>query len=150
MLPLEGLIVVSVEQAPSQLEEETTLLLVGAPTHDSGLSTPESRQAASARRSQPVPALGVREWVERLVPPDVPPLVAVFDTRTGHPWVAGSAAAQASVRLVDKGFPVLPARATFRVEDIEGPLMVGEVDRARRWATAIATRMVQRRALERH
>jgi hypothetical protein len=142
--------VVSVEQAPTRLEDGTTLLVVGAPTHDSGLSTPESRQAASARRSRPAPALGVREWVDRLVAPDPPPMVAVFDTRTGFPWLPGSAAAQASVRLVDKGFPVIPARATFRVQDIEGPLMVGETDRAARWASALAAGLVRRRALEHH
>ena len=70
--------------------------------------------------------IGVREWMGLVTVPSIPPLVAIFDTRTGYPWLPGSAAAQASAFLSSRGFPVIPARETFRVQGITGPLNVEE------------------------
>jgi hypothetical protein len=137
--------VVSVEDAPTELPAGIDLLVVGAPTHNRGLSTRETRQAACTRNGQVIPSMGVREWVAQVVRPNAPPLVALFDTRTGYPWLAGSAAAQASVLLSDKGFPVMAARATYRVQDIEGPLRIGEDARARHWTNAVSARLERRR-----
>ena len=130
--------VVTVEDAPTQLEDGIELLVIGAPTHDLGLSPPESRQAACARPGHIEPMIGVREWMGLVTVPSKPPLVAIFDTRTGYPWLAGSAAAQASACLSSRGFPVIPARETFRVHGVTGPLNVGEDDRAQRWTTVVA------------
>jgi hypothetical protein len=138
-------VVVVVADAPSQLPDDLELLVVGAPTHDMGLSTPETRSAACARNGEATPAIGTREWVASVDRPSDPPLVALFDTRTGYPWLAGSAAAKASVLLADKGFPVLAARKTFRVRDVTGPLDAGEDEHARHWTQAIAARLEQRR-----
>jgi hypothetical protein len=139
--------VAEVEGAPTQLSDEIDLLVVGAPTHDLGMSTAESRQAACARTGHAVPATGVREWLARLSKSATPPLVAVFDTRTGYPWLAGSAAAQASAVLSERGFPVMAARESFRVDGVAGPLRRGEDDRARRWANVVVARLVQRRGI---
>lgn len=136
--------VVDVDEAPASLPDDTELLVVGAPTHDLGLSTPESRQAATNRSMRGPARTGVREWASALALPEHPPLVAVFDTRMGDPWLAGSAAAQASVLLSGRGFPVSPARITFRVIDVAGPLRVGEVERARHWAADLAARLEHR------
>ena len=133
--------IAEVEHAPVRLPAALELLVVGAPTHNSGLSTPESRQAACARSGLPEPTLGIREWIEQLEVPATPPWVAVFDTRFGHPWLSGSAAAQASVMLSNKGFRVMPGRATFRVQDIAGPLIHGAEEDARRWIREVATRV---------
>jgi hypothetical protein len=141
--------VVSVEDAPTQLDDGMELLVVGAPTHNLGLSTVESRRTASAQVGRLEPRIGVREWVGLVGLPNVPPLVALFDTRTGHPWMAGSAAAQASVLFVRRRLPVLAARETFWVQGITGPLTAGEDERARRWTNAVAAR-VQSRRLSRH
>ena len=134
-------VVVAVQDAPTQLEDGIELLVIGAPTHDLGLSTAESRQAACARQGHIEPMIGVREWMGLVTVPSNPPLVAIFDTRTGYPWLAGSAAAQASACLSSRGFPVIPARETFRVQGITGPLNVGEDDRAERWTTVVAARL---------
>ena len=141
--------VVTVEDAPTQLDDGVELLVVGAPTHELGLSTAESRRVASARNGQGVPLLGVREWAEQVAKPRVPPLVALFDTRTGHPWSAGSAAAKASVLFSRKDFPVIAARATFWVHGITGPLNVGEDERARRWTKVVAARLESKRLSKR-
>ena len=137
--------VISVEDAPTQLDDGIELLVIGAPTHDLGLSTAESRHAASARKGQVEPTIGVREWMGLVTVPSIPPLVAIFDTRTGYPWLAGSAAAQASAFLSSRGFPVIPARETFRVQGITGPLNVGEDERAERWTSVVAARLHQQR-----
>ena len=81
--------VVTVEDAPTQLDDGIELLVIGAPTHDLGLSTAESRQAACARQGHIEPMIGVREWMGLVTVPSIPPLVAIFDTRTGYPWLAG-------------------------------------------------------------
>jgi len=141
--------VVTVEDAPTQLDDGIQLLVVGAPTHNLGLSTAESRHTASAQVGQAEPRIGVREWAGLVARPSVPPLVALFDTRTGHPWMAGSAAAQASVLFARRGFPVLAARETFWVHGITGPLTAGEDDRARLWTNAVAARLQGRRLSQR-
>ena len=149
-LESEGLAteVADVAEAPTELDSGIELLVVGAPTHDLGLSTAESRQAAAAHKGRFEP-LGVREWIELVVRPEVPPLVAMYDTRTGYPWLPGSAAAAASALLSAKGFPILPARETFRVKGITGPLDAGEDQRAQRWASVIAARLRQQRRARR-
>jgi hypothetical protein len=137
--------VVMVEDAPTQLDDDIELLVVGAPTHNLGLSTVESRQTASAQTGQLVPRIGIREWIELVERLSLPPLVALFDTRTGRPWMAGSAAAQASVLLSARGFPVIADRATFWVHGITGPLTPGEDERAHRWTNLVAARLESRR-----
>ena len=136
--------IIDVQAAPTRLPTALDLLIVGAPTHDLGMSTCESRQAACARSGQPEPAQGVREWVEQLEVPSTPLWVAVFDTRLSHLRLSGSAAAQTSVQLSDKGFRVLPGRATFRVQDITGPLNRAAEGDARRWIVDVATRVRSR------
>jgi hypothetical protein len=133
--------VVDVQDAPARLPEPLDLLVVGAPTHDMGMSTPESRMAACARDGRQEPAVGIREWIDQLETPTNSPWVAVFDTRFGYPWLSGSAAAQASVKLSSKGFRVFPARATFRVQDITGPLKPGAEEDAQRWIRILAARV---------
>jgi hypothetical protein len=137
--------VVAVDDAPHRIPDSTELVVVGAPTHDLGMSTPETRQAARARTGQASPSTGVREWLAEVAPGADPPLLALFDTRIGYPWLAGSAAAQASALASGRGWPVMPARETFRVQDIAGPLLAGEDDRARRWASVVAARLDRRR-----
>ncbi len=138
-----GTEVISVEDAPTQIHHDIDLLVIGAPTHDVGLSTPETRQAASARLGRSVPQTGVREWAVQVTTPGIAPLVAVFDTRTGYPWLAGSAASQVSALLSQRGFVVLPARASFRVRDVSGPIDVGEDLRARDWAEHVGARLLK-------
>ena len=48
--------VISVENAPSEIQDDIDLLVSGAPTHNVGLSTQETRQAASARVGRVAPA----------------------------------------------------------------------------------------------
>jgi hypothetical protein len=61
------------------------------------------------------------------------PPVAAFDTKISRPRLPGSAARAARNRLRRAGFPaVLPAE-NFYVQGTPGPLVDGELARARAW-----------------
>jgi hypothetical protein len=87
----------------------------------------------------------VREWLAALDDgslgsvgsADRPP-VAVFDTRAriARHW-PGSAARRTARSLKKKGFAVCRS-ASFYVEDVKGPLLTGELERARSWGRLIA------------
>jgi hypothetical protein len=140
---------VDISDAPTTLPSGLDALVVGAPTHNLGMSTPETREKAASQLGVLASRQGVREWLTQLEAPPTPPRTALFDTRTMSPWIAGSAAAQASALLAAKGFPSGIARESFRVEDVAGPLAPGELQRAYRWGTLFAERL-HRSELARH
>jgi flavodoxin len=124
------------------------LVVVGAPTHALGLSRASTRQDAFRKGADDAAAtgIGVREWIEALAPaPDV--VVATFDTRVRHPRVPGSAARSARKRLRGKGFRAADPAMTFWVEDVDGPLLDGELERAGAWATDLAMGLRDRRVI---
>lgn len=124
-----------------------SLLVVGAPTHAFGMSRPRTRDDARARGSRSVAGgIGVREWLESLGRPAAATAAATFDTRIDKPRVPGSAARAAEKRLRRLGFRVTAAES-FYVEDVAGPLVQGEDERARRWGEHLA-RQVNRATVD--
>jgi flavodoxin len=68
--------------------------------------------------------------------------VVCFDTRFQKPrWLTGSAAAVMAKRLRTRGVVPVTEPMSFFVEGTEGPLLNGEVERARTWAMSIARRV---------
>ena len=118
---------------------DADLLVVGAPTHAFGMSRPATRTDAAKQGEVRTGAqeVGIREYLERS--PQLAGLpVAAFDTKVKMRFLPGSAAREALRRLRGLGGrPVLPAE-NFRVAGTTGPLLDGELDRARRWAQAVA------------
>lgn len=118
------------------------LLVVGGPTHVHGLTSARSRQAAveAARDASHVePGAGnqpgLREWLEHLRGAGP---AAAFDTRADKPeWVTGAASRGIAKRLRREGYEVVAAES-FLVADNEGPLVAGELDRARSWGRELA------------
>lgn len=118
------------------------LLVLAAPTHALSLSRPGTRADAVAQGSDPVrAATGLREWLDAT--PDATvghehPPVVVFDTkaRIARHW-PGSAARKTARALRHKGFEVAQ-HTTFYVDDVKGPILPGEVQRAREWGRTIA------------
>lgn len=98
-----------------------SLLAVGGPTQGHGIS--------------PV----LRAFLDRLSAESVGDVPTVtFDTRITWPrFLAGSAAAASAKRLVRMGARMLVPPESFLVTGSEGPLVEGELERARTWAQEV-------------
>lgn len=149
---LGGAEVVPVHEATGRPETDR-LLIVGGPTHIHGMSTSRSRQMAvqavdedgDPHHVEPGAAQepGLRAWIRDL--PEVEgSAVATFDTRIDKsPWMTGAASRGMAKRLRRRGYEVV-AMESFLVEDSEGPLVGGELERARAWGAEIGKRVAPR------
>lgn len=131
--------VVEVGDAPEVIGQDVDLLIVGAPTHAFGMSRESSRQDATKQGSGPLVSQrqGVREWLEKLsVTSEV--ATATFDTKIDKPRLPGSAAKAAAKRLRRLGAHLVTRPRNFYVTGSLGPLVDGEIERARDWADQLA------------
>ena len=122
------------------------LLVVGGPTHMHGLTSSMSRSMAAkaAEEESDVeldPAAtagpGLREWLSGLS--NAGARAAAFDTRIDRsPTLTGTAARGIAKRLRRRGYELIAVPESFFVDDSEGPLAEGELERARRWGQALA------------
>lgn len=125
---------------------DVDLLVVGGPTHMHGLSTARSRQMAveaaredghAAAESEAAEEPGLRSWLRDL-PKQDGARAAAFDTRLDRsPMLTGMAARGITRRLRRQGYEVVGSES-FLVQDAEGPLEEGELDRARAWGRELA------------
>jgi hypothetical protein len=130
-----------VTQAPSTLTEPLDLLVVGGPTHAFSMTRPNTRQDAFRQgATQGSPAIGLREWLGHLPSGQHPELIATFDTRVAKVRrLPGSAAKGAAKTARKLGFRELAAAESFYVDDVGGPLLEGELDRARAWGAQLGS-----------
>lgn len=110
------------------------LLLIGAPTHNMGLPSANSRRQAQTKGGQ-APATGVAEWLDTL-PGRRGGRAAAFATVTGTGRFSGSAAKGIEKRLRRRSVDVV-ARENFLVGSTEGPLADGELARAEQWGASL-------------
>ncbi|MGH8871070.1 MAG: flavodoxin family protein [Acidimicrobiia bacterium] len=134
---------VEVGLAPELMPPEIDFVVIGGPTHAFGLSRPRTRLSAGEHTEGPLVSarIGIREWLEGLVPPGKPVDCASFDTRIDKPRVPGSAAASAGRRLRRLGFHVIVGPESFFVDGTTGPLLAGEYGRAHSWGELLASRL---------
>ena len=132
-----------VGKASEVIHEDLDLLVVGAPTHAFGLSRPGTRadavrQGASSEHSGP----GVREWLTRLHAGRAPHTsVAAFDTRGSKVARLPMAAGPSIIRLARRaGLHPCGKPLGLLVDDVKGPLLDGELDRAARFGEQLAER----------
>jgi Flavodoxin domain len=131
--------------------EHVDLLVVGAPTHAWGLPRERTWTQAKPKPSSPTAGIRLRAWPDQL-PSGVGRPAASFDTRMNRPrFVTGSAARGIARRLHHHGWARATAPASFLVTGTTGPLIAGELDRARAWGDALGrvaapTRMSERTA----
>lgn len=130
-----------VGQAPPLGELEVDLVLVGAPTHAFSLSRPSSRKDAGARTGHAVisASRGVREWLAETARADL--RFVTFETHIRRPNLPGSAARAAAHRLRRLGCTALERPTIFYVEDVDGPLSPGELERATAWGSHLGRRL---------
>ena len=142
---LGGAVVVGLGDAAGRTDS-ADLIVVGGPTHMHGLTTSLSRRmAVEAAKEDGHAAVepgaahgpGLRRWLHELPERDGA-LAAAFDTRADRsPTVTGAAARGIARRLRRRGYQVLGSES-FLVEDAEGPLAAGELERARAWGADLA------------
>ena len=132
--------VVRVADAPAVIANDVDLLVVGGPTHAFGLTREGTRLAARDQGAKPSTGVevGLREWLADLQPHTTALLAAAFDTRIKKTGVPGSAARGAMRRLRRLGFRAAAGPASFYVAGIGGPLLDGELARARGWGAHLA------------
>lgn len=135
--------VVEVGHAPAVAPVDVALLVVGGPTHAFGMSRPRSRRSAAKRANGPLVSqgIGVREWLDRLEYGSGGAAAAAFDTMVERPrWIRwfGSAGRGIEKYLRGRGFPLAVPVEHFLVTGATGPLVDGEVERARRWGESLA------------
>lgn len=133
---------VEVGDAPPASEAEFDLLVIGAPTHAFSLSRPSTRQDA-VRQGAPPEAAGtcVREWLDAMGPREESRErpAAAFDTRvTKVRRLPKAASTRASHLLLRHGYRLVSRATPFLVEDVKGPLVDGELDRAVTWGRVVA------------
>lgn len=128
--------VTTVADAPIEIPDEVTLLLVGGPTHAFSMSRESTREDAIRQGATAGAAMGIREWIDRVEPRgDLP--VRTFDTRVHVRMLPGSAAKTAASALRHKGFRLAERGESFWVGGTPGPLSHDEVVRARAWGAAL-------------
>ena len=131
-----------VSQAPAAGTVAFDLLVVGAPTHAFSLSRPSTRRDAVRQGARPEAAeTGMREWLDALGDRDEAGgrPAAAFDTRvTKVRNLPKAASTRASHLLRRHGYRLVSRPAPFLVVDTPGPLLDGELDRARAWGRTVA------------
>jgi Flavodoxin len=129
-----------VSSAPVHPGPEYSLIVVGGPTHAFSMSRPTTRADAHARGAQHgEDVAGVREWLERLPTAQRGQAVATFDTKVGKMRrLPGSAAKSAAKAASRHGYRRPVFVESFYVQDTEGPLLDGELDRATEWGREVA------------
>jgi flavodoxin len=132
--------VIEVSEAPAQPDAEVALIVAGGPTHAFSMSRTNTRADAINRGAQEGERdFGLREWMAALPSGQHAAKIATFDTKIESmrhmPGSAAKGAAKAARKL---GYEAATTAESFYVRDVDGPLVVGEVDRARAWAQQLA------------
>jgi hypothetical protein len=138
---------VEVGTAPTALDEDVELVVIGGPTHAFGMSRESTRQSAAKQADGALvsPRIGVREWLASIDRGSGGVAAAVFDTRFKKPrWLVGSAARAAEKHLRRLGFRVVAPAQSFYVSGTKGPLLDGELERARRWGDMLGSEVALR------
>lgn len=126
--------IADVKDAPADVPADIDLVVVGGPTHAFSMSRYATRREASHRggRDDDLPR-GIREWLSDLPSGSHPQSFVAFDTRVDMPLMPGAASRSATRMARRKGFTHRVEPESFLVEGYEGPLVDGELDRARAW-----------------
>jgi hypothetical protein len=140
---------VEVSSAPQHLAADLDLLVVGGPTHAFSMSRAGTR-ADAVRQGAPSEraATGLREWLDHVeLNAEHVPGLATFDTRASRVrWLPQAAALSAARAGRQRGLEPVAKPVGFLVEDIQGPLVERELDRAVKWGRRLGLALVDRPA----
>lgn len=127
-----------VTDAPVPVPGDVDLVVVGGPTHAFSMTRASTRRDAEGQGAPSGHAgRGIRDWLGEL-PASQHLSVATFDTRAGSVrHLPGSAAKAAAKEIRRHHLGRLVSTESFYVEDLAGPLLDGELDRARSWGRSL-------------
>lgn len=124
-----------VADAPAEPDSDVALIVAGGPTHAFAMSRESTcADAISTGAHEGDRDLGLREWIAALPTGQHTEKIATFDTKV-EPMhhLPGSAAKGAAKAARRHGYKSVARAESFYVRDIDGPLLDGEIDRARAW-----------------
>lgn len=136
--------IVEAQSAPSTIDADVDLIVVGGPNHKAGLPSPTSRAEAAAEGDgtlQPADR-GLREWLEGLRPLRPGQPAAVWDTRMAAPRILDvfdRSAGTIAKRLRRAGARLVGKPQKYYSTDGVGALVAGEEERARAWGAELAS-----------
>lgn len=138
--------VLEVGQAHAPTQERLDLVVVGGPTHAFSMSRRGTREDAQRQGATHGEAsTGIREWLAHLQAGLHPKLVATFDTRVEKVRHLPGSAARAAGKVVKRlGYTAVATAESFYVRDVEGPLLPGELARARTWGDQVGAEALRR------
>lgn len=135
--------------AHADVTRQADLLVVGGPTHMRGMSSGLSRRLAvmteakkAGHREQAHEAVttaegpGLRAWFHNLPKTEPGTHAAAFDTRADIKH-AGGAADGIAHRLTHHHYDLMVKPEGFIVEESDGPLRAGELERAKAWGATL-------------
>lgn len=128
-----------VNDAPRSPAPDVDLVVVGGPTHAFSMTRASTREDARNQGADHGGATGLREWLDALPDGQHAQRVATFDTRVEKMRHLPGSAAKSAARVVHRhGYERAAASESFYVTDTDGPLVDGELERARAWGHRIA------------
>ncbi|KAA9108096.1 flavodoxin family protein [Microbacterium rhizomatis] len=131
-------IVTDVADAPADIPPQVDAVVVGGPTHAFSMSRASSRESAVQRGAVTADLRrGIRDWLDALPRGEHPQAFVAFDTRVDVPLLPGAASRSATRVARRLGFTASKPES-FLVEGYEGPVVSGELDRARLWGERLA------------
>ena len=140
---------VPVARGTASLTGGADFLIVGGPTHMRGMSSGMTRKMGVQGEQKKAPDLqvepgfdgpGLRDWFHGLDKSAGSASAAAFDTRADV-RMAGGAAGSIARRLRRQGYHIL-ATEGYIIDDTQGPLRAGELDRARDWGASLSRQLV--------
>jgi flavodoxin len=136
--------VLEVSIAPTSPGPTIALIVAGGPTHAFSMSRRNTRVDAINRGApEGESEYGLREWLAALPSGRHAERMATFDTKVeSMRHVPGSAAKGAAKAAHRHGYESAARSESFYVRDIDGPLVDGEVDRARAWGRELAASII--------
>jgi flavodoxin len=136
---------VEVTDAPTELDPDVVLIVAGGPTHAFSMSRESTRaDAISKGAPEGEQEFGLREWILALPSGQHTEKMATFDTKIkSMRRLPGSAAKSAAKAARRHGYESVSKAESFYVDDVDGPLLDGEVDRARAWGSQLAASMAK-------
>jgi len=137
--------VVEVAEAAAEPGPDVALIVAGGPTHAFSMSRENTRaDAISKGAHEGERGYGLREWMSALPSGQDTEKMATFDTKIKiMRHLPGSAAKSAAKAAHRHGYESVARAESFYVDDVDGPLLDGETDRARAWGRQLAASMAK-------